>query len=494
MVVENQKGEEDEQENEGRRELELESIHCYINKTVSDEDDESTYFALNFLREYVGGLQAAESEHEDESEDADEDENERVVGSVHEAQGIVNDLANGVRKKVLSLLTAHVKPSHRKSAAATKKDLVGWLQQSNKVRNFWFYKINGLKEVAESMGLNLGKGRKTADQIRAILASPREHRQQQQEQQEQEAATYSTNADLLLPKEAAIRAILEKSFLPHQKGRAREYCSLGHRLELPILRNWIEVISSHNSPVPSIKIKGAYSAGLAAKQGAEFIKDSIDFVVIAENDDDGTMQPWGFESKGRVTARTTAEEVCNLHFFNNPHIAISSQEVHKEVADEGERFQVLQHALVYNFDKVVLAIGDEQATLIRSTIISFENDIKSDFLQVLNDIFQFSLSWAYPATGPANKCITVPSSIQKIATTIPTINGSETLQEGTVNIWHSLCKLQKPFPSFIRLIPAIYAFWNSVKKGGSDTTTKLMDECILRVPKCHLNTETAACA
>ena len=44
----------------------------------------------------------------------------------------------------------------------------------------------------------------------------------------------------------------------------------------------------------------------------------------------------------------------------------------------------------------------------------------------------------------------------------------------------------------LRLIPSICAFWNAVK-GGSDTTTKLMDDsCVLRVPKSSLNTETAA--
>eukprot|EP00558_Chaetoceros_sp_UNC1202_P005528 CAMPEP_0197242346 /NCGR_PEP_ID=MMETSP1429-20130617/8125_1 /TAXON_ID=49237 /ORGANISM="Chaetoceros sp., Strain UNC1202" /LENGTH=201 /DNA_ID=CAMNT_0042702357 /DNA_START=72 /DNA_END=674 /DNA_ORIENTATION=- len=54
-----------------------------------------------------------------------------------------------------------------------------------------------------------------------------------------------------------------------------------------------------------------------------------------------------------------------------------------------------------------------------------------------------------------------------------------------------MTKLPKPFPSLRRLIPSIYAFWNAVK-GGSDTTTKLMDDCLLQIPKCHMNTETVA--
>ena len=43
----------------------------------------------------------------------------------------------------------------------------------------------------------------------------------------------------------------------------------------------------------------------------------------------------------------------------------------------------------------------------------------------------------------------------------------------------------------VRLIPAIYAFWNAVKS-GSDTTTKIMDDRLLRIPKAHLNSETVA--
>ena len=58
-------------------------------------------------------------------------------------------------------------------------------------------------------------------------------------------------------------------------------------------------------------------------------------------------------------------------------------------------------------------------------------------------------------------------------------------------MWHSLRKLPMPFPSLKRLIPAICAYWNVVK-GGSDTTTKLMDDCILQIPKSSMNMETVA--
>ena len=210
------------------------------------------------------------------------------------------------------------------------------------------------------------------------------------------------------------------------------------------------------------------------------------------------MKVWGFEAKGRVTARTAAAEERNLHFYNRPHVRIDDVDAHEEVANEGERFQVLQHAFVYDFDTVVLAISDSQSYLIRSTVIDYSTELKNHFGKVLNDLKDISLAWAYPetdnqaaaATNRAPKVLIIPARILSIADTIKTINGSHTLQ-GTANIWFSLVRQPKPFPSFLRFIPSVYAFWNSVK-GGSDTTTKLMDDCIIRVPKAHLNTETVA--
>ena len=100
--------------------------------------------------------------------------------------------------------------------------------------------------------------------------------------------------------------------------------------------------------------KGAYTAGLAAKKGAVYAKDSIDFLVtIKDQLDNGISKVWRFEVKGRVTAETKAEEERNLHYLNNPHVQIQDDEVSWEVANEGERFQILQHAYVYDLDTVV---------------------------------------------------------------------------------------------------------------------------------------------
>mmetsp|Transcript_12022 Transcript_12022/g.14908 ORF Transcript_12022/g.14908 Transcript_12022/m.14908 type:complete len:391 (-) Transcript_12022:1073-2245(-) len=348
--------------------------------------------------------------------------------------------------------------------------------------------------------MTLTPGRKSIEEMREILAGVRNDSllvtPEDDSNNEEEGGESSCNS-----RDEAAKAILQKSFLPHQKGQAREYCSLGHMLELPILHNCIQVVTGEESPVIGLEVKGAYTTGLAAKKGSPHAKDSIDFVItVTELDDPDEVKAWGFEAKGRVTARTAAAEERNLRYLSHPHVRIHEFDVHEEVANEGERFQVLHHAFVYDFDVVVLAIGDDQSSLIRSTIIDFSIDLKEQFGEVIDELKRISLEWAYPdnpaalsstiTNRRAPKVITVPQRILNLAKDIKTINGSDTLQ-GTANIWRSLVLLPKPFPSFLRFIPAVYAFWNVVK-GGSDTTSKLMDDCILRVPKAHMNTETVA--
>ncbi len=465
-------------------------IDVYVQQIIPGEDDHPSRAALEFLKKYVGSLQPAVDEDDENCASSDQVEGETVVEDQNEAKSIVDELSAPIRRTILKLLGEHVHEPFRKNPS--KQDLIGWLQQPNSSRNYYFYKTTGLRALISAKGLSLGNGRKTAEQMRAILAGTLVPAAAPT------SATTATN-EALTPKDAATKAILERSFMPHIKNTAkREHCSLGHRLEIPILASWIQDAAL---PIHKIDVKGAYSAGLAAKQNATYAKDSVDFVLTIKAGEEGGEQEidtWGFEAKGRVTARTAAEEERGLHYHNNPHIRITDDEVHDEVASLAERFQVLQHAFVYDFKTVVLAISDIQSSLIRSTIIDFSTELKNHFGTVLKDLKESSLEWAYPSTpavserrrGQQKKTLVIPEKILQFASSIPTINGAHTLQ-GTANIWYSLVLLPKPFPSFLRFIPAVYAFWNAVK-GGSDTTTKLMDDCIIRIPKAHMTTESVA--
>ena len=60
-----------------------------------------------------------------------------------------------------------------------------------------------------------------------------------------------------------------------------------------------------------LKFKGLYTAGLAAKKGEEYAKDSIDFLMLVcdpSTTHPERLQAWGFEAKGGVTPRTADAE------------------------------------------------------------------------------------------------------------------------------------------------------------------------------------------
>ena len=457
------------------------SIQVFIQSLpIPDEGDDVARAAFNFVREYVLD---------------DGNEEGQVHSSEAEAKDTVADkLTGSSRKAVLTLLGTQVAHRPYRKNNLPTKELYSWLQKPNSVRNFLFYKAQGLKDLMAARGIELVAAPKTIPNMIDSLAGASSVEVRRTTSGPENQLSMAQTGDELSPQDEATRAVLTKSFLPHRKGQTREHTSLGHRLEKPVLQGWIEIAEGIDSAVPGLQVCGAYSAGLAAKRDAIYAKDSIDFIINVKDpveEGGGDIKTWGFEVKGRVTARTAAAERRNLQLLPEAHIRIADSEVFENVADQGERFQIMQHAFVYDLDTVVLAIGDNQSELIRSTIVDFSTEIKSHFGVVLEEIKKATLEWAYPELTRGPQIVQIPDRILTIAEAIKTINGNETLQ-GTANVWLALCKLPKPFPSMLRLIPGIYAFWNAVK-GGSDTTTKLMDDSSnLRVPKCHLNTETAA--
>lgn len=487
----------------------LQSLFDYARQLSSDYDKivarSHDKEAIRFIVKYVTRIDIAENDHENMNEIPPHPGIQ--IQTEDQAKFIVDSLEKQILNEVGRKLQNHVCEDHRVKTKIAKKQLMSWLLQDNYERQYFCYNAKGLKELVEAKGLQV-QGQRTKEKNREVLVTanrPGAINNPVTHNDNEETSSASVDEEEQAIKNAS-KAILEKSFLPHRKGKLREYCTLGHQLETPILKNWIKVFKDRGIRdfCEAVEVRGAYSAGLAAKRDADYAKDSVDFVltmkkssivatILNDDDDDEDFEVWGFESKGRVTPGTAAQEERDLNDFNNPHISIDDEEVHEAIHDVGERFQVLQHAYVYDFEKVVLAIGDNQSDLIRSILITFSDDLKSSFGAVLKKLKDISLSWAYPEvshTQQMPKVLQISNQIKSIADSIPAINGIETLQ-GTANIWHSMRQLPKPIPSFVRFIPAVCAYWNAVK-GGSDTTTKLMDDCIVRIPKVHLNHETVA--
>jgi hypothetical protein len=58
-------------------------------------------------------------------------------------------------------------------------------------------------------------------------------------------------------------------------GQLQEFYSTGHKLEVPILTNWVK------SSKEELAVKGVYTAGgLVAKKNHPWAKDSIDFLAV----------------------------------------------------------------------------------------------------------------------------------------------------------------------------------------------------------------------
>lgn len=463
------------------------SVREYLINFIPAEDQDFERLAMVFLKKYVLGDGDVDPTDEDNDSDF-----KGVVATEAEAKIVVEGLANQVRRAILKILPLQIKHEPYRGKM-TKADLCVWLQKPNDTRNFLCYKSVGLKALMAARSLTLANGPKTsARMVEALAGVPGVAI---------EAAPTANEEDVedTSPRAAAIRAILKKSFLPFQKGKARDTCNLGHRLEKPILKKWVEVTHGEESlfgappDLDGIDVKGAYSAGLAAKKGAIYAKDSVDFVLVVKDpcNDEDSLVTWGFEAKGRVNARTAAlEEREHLNFIQNPHMRVQDIDLFRKISNLGERFQLLQHAYVYDFPSVVFAISDDNGELIRSLVVDFSTELKDAFGTVLKDLKELTLEWAYPTIVGRPQVVNIPEEIFKISEDIPTINGHETLQ-GTANLWLALSKLPKPYPSFKSFIPGIYAYWNSVK-GGSDTATKLMDDCVLRIPRMHLNPESVS--
>ena len=429
--------------------------------------------------------------NEDEYE-SDDDERRNVSGpgmvvnGKERAAKLMNQEFKPTIKRAIQILQGRIeesKLSNRKNAEFEK-----FLMSPNSVREYLFYSRKALEDMLKVRSMKLKRGVRISGNklVVDVLAGLSDN-----DIDTTPPATANLIADVgdLTPADAALKSVLTKSFLPHQKGEKREYCTLGHRLELPILHAFCKQTSKIDFPCRDLKVKGGYTAGLAGKKGCRHAKDSIDFVITVNDNSEDTVL-WGFEAKGRVTMNTAAHEVEFMDAIGREeHIRIDDTEVYAMIDRPSERFQILQHAFVYDFDTVVLAIANKGGTLmISTTIVDYSPQLKKSFEHVLNDLKDITLSWAYDGWNN-NLPIEIPDRALQIAGTVKTINGGETLQ-GALHVWKTLCKLPSPIPSFARLIPAICAYWNATKS-GSDTTTKLLDDRAVYMP--YVNCETVAC-
>ena len=132
--------------------------------------------------------------------------------------------------------------------------------------------------------------------------------------------------------------------------------------------------------------------------------------------------------------------------------------------------QILHHAYVFDFQFVLLLVGDRTGTILTGTWVEFSDALKEEYGLFLRLTYEKSLSWAYKPD-----LVSLPEESIKKALKHVTRGGVDYESfTGHFALWQYVTtKIEGPLPHVERIIPFLFAKWNCLK-GGSDTITKLI--------------------
>ena len=108
--------------------------------------------------------------------------------------------------------------------------------------------------------------------------------------------------------------------------------------------------------------------------------------------------------------------------------------MHKNLTFPSERYQILHHAYVYDYPKVVHAAVNSNGVIIHSTIVKFSVTTKFHYDKIINDLHEITLKPLYDAERSP---VPIPDGFKEAEQHVKTINGFDTLQ-GRVNLWKEI--------------------------------------------------------
>jgi hypothetical protein len=144
----------------------------------------------------------------------------------------------------------------------------------------------------------------------------------------------------------------------------------------------------------------------------------------------------------------------------------------------------MDNAYVYGLKQVALIVGRKDSKVLIGTIINYDCLLQESDGKVIEKIKDISLLWA------CDDSKVIPDNVFSIAKDIKSINGEETLYD-TLKLWKKMYSDISILPQLTlkRIIPSTHAKWNATK-GGSDTITKLVDDCYIHPPRNYTNFES----
>jgi hypothetical protein len=411
----------------------------------------------------------------------------------------IYDELTDIPKDFVSIIYSRLDESKRskepKGNVQSLDTMKSWIIASNYKRMYIGYTKKSLDTIAKERRCKLVKASMNIGAIIEALAKD----------DSDNASGGGANTSENKCKIDTIKAILKWSFMKTLTGSAKEYTSLGHKLETPILLAFMNEINSNDETINGndLFVRSAFKIGLVEKIDSPYAKDSIDFLAVVS--DQGVNKCWGVEIKSRLSNNTASmEETISLD-RDQKYIRCrsSSNDMRKALHNSDERLQLLHHAYVYKVPSILYLAGNENGQVIQGVLVDFEDHLLSCYGQVLEDIKNLALGWIYNADDESSVEesssddeddeieVKVPAEVLSI---YKDIFGDEYSLLSAYYLWRRIFMNPSqilPIPSLERVIPAIHSYWNGVKS-GSDTTTKLMDKCSLIPPTNNL--ESKACA
>lgn len=192
------------------------------------------------------------------------------------------------------------------------------------------------------------------------------------------------------------RTLLKCTYMKPLTGKSKEWCKLGHELEVPLVKQFISDCNW---------VTAVYKAGLVQMRERPYIKDSIDFLGVGrDGNNEGRL--FGVEVKGGVTPGTLFKErergarlglvLGQERRSKYEQFAWDEDALSLYLESRHEAVQILHHAVTYSLNVVVLLIGNRKGVIEAGIIMHFDNVIKSGHLNVLQFLFEHEdgLGWA----------------------------------------------------------------------------------------------------
>jgi len=287
--------------------------------------------------------------------------------------------------------------------------------------------------------------------------------------------------------------IMQSSFMPRLTGTNLEYCRLGHQLEGPLARDILQLSAANKT---HFRVNRLYEAGLIAKEGFPFVKDSADLIGSTFINGNQVVHP--IELKSRVASKTLSVErqrqrqaMFQTGSQSNDkfcHVDATSTQLGNFLQCTHEAIQCLHHAYCYDSTYVLFVVGNRKGKVESGVWIKFSEQLQQAYGQVLTDLYVAGLRWAYEPGIP------MPSDCQVEAE----IKANPKLKLD-IHTWHQWVEIflsitndiGYPLPPMERIIPLIFSCWNA-GKSGSDTISKLLAKCYYNIPSQHPQAQAIA--